>query len=45
MNTLEKLNREYGAQIRGKLGEKKGNEFIRKLAEKTDRVKYSLFGK
>lgn len=44
-NSLERINREYGAQIRGRMGVDKGNDFIRSLAEKTDGVKYPMFGR
>lgn len=44
-NSLERINREYGAQIRGRMGVDRGNDFIRSLAEKADGVKYPLFGR
>ena len=44
-NSLEKLNREHGAEIRGKYGTKKGNDIIRSIAEQKDGCKYPLFGK
>lgn len=42
--TLEKINREKGAEIRGKYGTKKGNEIIRTIAETKGNCKYPLFG-
>lgn len=45
MNTLERINEKFGATLRGRMGVKKGNEYIRNLAEKVDGVKYPLFGK
>ena len=44
-NSLERINREYGAQIRGRMGVDRGNDFISSLAEKADGVKYPLFGR
>lgn len=45
MNSLEKINEKYGSEIRGRMGVKEGNQYIRNLAEKIDGVKYPLFGK
>lgn len=44
-NSLEKINREMGAEIRGKYGTRRGNEIIRSMAETKDGCKYPLFGK
>ena len=45
MNSLEKINNEYGARIRGTYGEKRGNDIIRQIAEERDHCKYPLFGR
>lgn len=44
-NSLEKINRECGAELRGKYGEKMGNDIIRTMAEMKDNCKYPLWGK
>ena len=44
-NSLEKINREQGAKIRGIYGTKKGNDIIRTMAEMKDNCKYPLWGK
>ena len=44
-NSLEKINREMGAKIRGKYGIRKGNEIIRSIAETKDKCKYPLYGR
>lgn len=45
MNSLEKINEKYGPAIRGRMGVREGNDYIRNLAEKIDGVKYPLFGR
>lgn len=44
-NSLEKINREMGAKLRGEFGIRKGNEIIRSMAEVKDRCKYPLWCK
>ena len=44
-NSLEKINRETGAKIRGKYGTCRGNEIIRSMAEAKDGCKYPLWGR
>ncbi len=44
-NSLEKINREMGAEIRGKYGTKEGNDIIRTMAESRDNCKYPLWGR
>ena len=44
-NSLEKINREMGAELRGKYGTHRGNEIIRSMAEAKDRCKYPLWGR
>jgi hypothetical protein len=44
-NSLERINRERGAEIRGKYGTKRGNEIIRTMAELKDDCKYPLWGR
>lgn len=45
MNSLEKINKEYGAKIRGEYGIKRGNQIIKSMAEAKDGCKYPLWGK
>ena len=44
-NSLEKINREMGAELRGKYGTRRGNEIIRSMAEAKDRCEYPLWGR
>lgn len=44
-NSLERINREMGAKIRGMYGIKRGNDIIRTMAEVKDGCKYPLWGK
>lgn len=44
-NSLEKINREMGAKLRGEYGIRKGNEIIRFMAEAKDRCKYPLWSR
>ena len=44
-NSLEKINREIGAKIRGKYGIHRGNDIIRSIAEAKDGCKYPLWGR
>lgn len=44
-NSLEKINREFGAKIRGEYGIHRGNEIIRSIAEAKDGCKYPLWGR
>lgn len=44
-NSLERINREMGAKIRGMYGTKKGNDIIRTMAENHDNCKYPLCGR
>ena len=45
MNSLEKINKEHGAKIRGEYGVKRGNQIIKAMAENKDGCKYPLWGK
>lgn len=45
MNSLEKINKECGAKIRGEYGVKRGNQIIKAMAEAKDGCKYPLWGK
>lgn len=44
-NSLEKINREIGAELRGEYGIHRGNEIIRSIAESSDNCKYLLWGR
>ena len=44
-NSLERINSEIGAKIRGKYGTERGNDIIRTMAESRDNCKYPLFGR
>jgi hypothetical protein len=44
-NSLERINREMGADIRGKYGTERGNDIIRTMAESRDNCKYPLWGR
>ena len=44
-HSLEKINREFGAKLRGEYGTHRGNEIIRSMAEAKDRYKYPLWGR
>ena len=43
--SLEKINREIGAKLRGEYGIRRGNEIIRLMAEAKDGCKYLLWGR
>ena len=43
-NSLERINREMGAEIRCKYGIERGNDIIRTMAEIRDNCKYPLWG-
>ena len=44
-NSLEKINREMGAKLRGEYGTRRGNEIIHSRAEAKDGRKYPLWGR
>ena len=44
-NSLEKINKEFGAKLRGEYGTHRGNEIIRSMAEAKDGCRYPLGGR
>lgn len=43
--SLERINLQMGAEIRGKYGTERGNDIIRVMAESRDNCKYPLWGR
>lgn len=44
-SSLEKINREMGAKLRGEYGIRRGNDIIRSMAEAKEGCKYLLWGR